>query len=242
MSVDTAEDLLDLDLRLSRLEMQVLGVGPTDKLKTTKQPQNETKKAAVPFNKASRHRDSSIQDDNDQDEMDVLDTKSSTAATGDKDLASRLSSLEQTVAGAFSKSSHQRSVMDQLESHWKDITKYLNDLDPGTALTHQQQIAAPLLYRRQEVLASADELKQAMHQVAEILHLLLIGQQQPGKTKITEMHVTKAPIFVSTAQAVPTTVKQQINDVEETLLALQDRVDAAALKMDRLLTGYQQLV
>mmetsp|Transcript_7081 Transcript_7081/g.14761 ORF Transcript_7081/g.14761 Transcript_7081/m.14761 type:complete len:253 (-) Transcript_7081:24-782(-) len=229
------EDLVALDLRLSRLEMRALGV------KLTTLPTQDTSKSLIKSMSSLSTQDSILEE---VDGMDIIDSSSSNAAGGNSDFASRLTTLEQTINNAFSKSSQQRSIIDQLDSHWKEIHDYFADLDPGTALTHQQQIAAPLLYRRQEVLACADELKQSMQQVAEILNLLMIGQNINSNSKISEMHVTKAPILCATAQPALSTreEQEQLDQVEKILTDLAERVDVAALKMDRMLTGYQQFV
>jgi hypothetical protein len=66
---------------------------------------------------------------------------------------------------------------------WLESDRLFAELDPGTALTHQQQPnapMAPILYRRQQVLCSADLLRQNMRLVSHILNLLLIGQGGRG--------------------------------------------------------------
>ena len=223
------DDLTEMEMRISRLEMHVIGV-QLSQLETSSSSSSPIKSMT------------SLKPVNDNNDRDVLDTSSTATLKGD-DFASRLTVMEQSVASAFSRSSVQRAAIDQLESHWKDIHRYLDDLDPGTALTHQQQIAAPLLYRRQEVLASAEELKHWMKQVSEILHLLLIGQSLPDTTKhISEMHVSKAPILVNTTIVLSTEQQNELLLLEQTFTDLAERVNAAGAKLDRLLVGYQQLI
>lgn len=65
----------------------------------------------------------------------------------------------------------------QNEKSWKEIQKLLRELDPGIALTHQQQ---PLLYKRQQVLASSDELFKDFSELDLILKLLLTGTKTDG--------------------------------------------------------------
>lgn len=60
---------------------------------------------------------------------------------------------------------------------WKEMEKLLRELDPGIALTHQQQ---PLLYKRQQVLASSDELSRDFSELDLILKLLLTGTKTNG--------------------------------------------------------------
>jgi|Transcript_21186 hypothetical protein len=72
-----------------------------------------------------------------------------------------------------------------LEEDLKECRRLSYELDPGAALTHQSSAglamgsksasSAPLLYRRQEVLASADILRSQMKNLSAIRDLLLIG-------------------------------------------------------------------
>jgi len=83
--------------------------------------------------------------------------------------------------GARSSSSASVSVMED----FADIDRLMSDLDAGAVLSHQgtaglasgpaaaqQPLTAPLLYRRQEVLASAESLKVGMGRLGEIRSLL----------------------------------------------------------------------
>jgi hypothetical protein len=53
---------------------------------------------------------------------------------------------------------------------WIECIKLLQELDPDIGLTHQQQ---PLLYKRQQILASSTDMKNDFHQLNLILNLLL---------------------------------------------------------------------
>jgi hypothetical protein len=55
---------------------------------------------------------------------------------------------------------------------WIECIKLLNELDPDIGLTHQQQ---PLLYKRQQVLASSYDLIKDFSELNIILNLLLKG-------------------------------------------------------------------
>jgi len=65
----------------------------------------------------------------------------------------------------------------QSQQSWKEIQKLLRELDPGIALTHQQQ---PLLYKRQQVLAVSDELANDFSELDVILKLLMSGTRVDG--------------------------------------------------------------
>lgn len=164
------------------------------------------------------------------------------------DLAQRLQLLEQRWQSTLIKSKTSGgngATSAPLSSMWAESTKLLNEeLDPGTALTHQQQIAAPILYRRQEVLASAKSFKDNMEQVSEILSLLLIDSQDSGNTKakMTESQVTQAPIVVPpSATMLSDDHKQRLDELVNSLLEIQQRADTATSRLDTVLDSYHSL-
>jgi len=61
------------------------------------------------------------------------------------------------------------STLHDNQQNWTQINKLLKELDPGIGLTHQQQ---PLLYKRQQVLASSDELQVNFKELNKMLALL----------------------------------------------------------------------
>lgn len=65
------------------------------------------------------------------------------------------------------------------EQSWKEIRKLLRELDPGIALTHQQQ---PLLYKRQQILAASGDLHRDFGELNAILGLLLSGTRSDGRS------------------------------------------------------------
>jgi hypothetical protein len=70
------------------------------------------------------------------------------------------------------------STPSALHSTWDESDCLLRDLDPGPTLTYQQTSKNyPILYRRKEVLVSADSIKAVMGQLATLLNLLLISQK-----------------------------------------------------------------
>lgn len=167
---------------------------------------------------------------------------------GDGGPTSRLHALEaklDSLATLQSSSSSDSSGSNDFRQLWQESDKLMMELDPGSALTHQQQIAAPLLYRRQAVLASADQLQHNMQKVHDILTLLAIGQAQiitnDHTTPISEMQVTKAPILT---QTVPPSLADQerLRKVEKNLVETQQQIESIAAHMDRLVSGYHSLV
>ena len=170
-----------------------------------------------------------------------------TETGGDGGPTSRLHALEAKLdsLATLQSSSSDSSGSNDFQQLWQESDKLMMELDPGSALTHQQQIAAPLLYRRQAVLASADQLQQNMQKVHDILTLVAIGQAQiittDHTTPISEMQVTKAPILT---QTVPPSLADQerLRKVEKNLVETQQQIDSIAARMDRLVAGYHSLV
>jgi hypothetical protein len=150
---------------------------------------------------------------------------------------------------------------------WVESLQRVEELDPGTALTHQQQIAAPLLYRRQEVLANAGDLAADLDRLSTIVSLLLIGQggggggggggglerggATPAKNKqgfgggenrenITASQVTSAPILVE--PSVSDDELSRLATLSESLNGAQERVDRVANTLDRILHQYHSTI
>jgi len=111
--------------------------------------------------------------------------------TSDESIDDRLAKLKATLDGKLAKASSESTTTGSSstpsssavatktsnEQHWKVIQKLLKELDPGIALTHQQQ---PLLYKRQQVLACSDELSNDFKQLDAILKLLLSNTRVDG--------------------------------------------------------------
>ena len=165
---------------------------------------------------------------------------------GNRDVATRMEALERQMA-ALSSSSAVAEVQKEIES-------IMEDLSPGTALTHQKQIMAPILYRRQEVLASSATFQADMENVAQILNLLDIQQQRQSNNRssqqITEQQVVQAPILMMVDSSVGTittamTAAEQTDKLDalsNTLVDLMTRVQQAGSKFDRMLHNYHALV
>jgi hypothetical protein len=103
-----------------------------------------------------------------------------------KDLTSRLDALE-----------HKFQSFSTPLTIWRESDALLQELHPQAGLTYQEPSTRndPILYRRQQVLASADDLKRDFAQLNTIMNLLLIAQ---STKKLSEEHVINAPIITST--------------------------------------------
>lgn len=189
---------------------------------------------------------------NDSDEQPLRNRAAQAAA----DVSSRVQALERQCAALAQQSS---AVTD-----WKEIDALMEELSPGTALTHQKQIMAPILYRRAEVLAASARFKADMEQVAQILHLLLISAKPAAEataflssstrsstatstTTITEQQVVHAPILMtdySNSEMMMSAVVEQerLDALSTTVVDLQARIQRASAKLDRILDNYASLV
>jgi hypothetical protein len=104
------------------------------------------------------------------------------------DIETRLDALQTKIKA---------STPSSLHSTWDESDRLLRDLDPGPTLTYQQTFKNyPILYRRKEVLASADSIKADMGQLSTLLNLLLISQKNID-SPLRQEQVTQAPILTS---------------------------------------------
>ena len=134
-----------------------------------------------------------------------------------------------------------QSAMDshttsQFRDTWQESDKLFRELDPGIALTHQQQ---PLLYRRQEILASADTMKRDMDELRKILHLLLTSQPSTSGP-LREDQVTQAPII--TGASISTEGERRLDALRLSLVDLNTRTTQLVGKMDNMLECYHAII
>ena len=136
----------------------------------------------------------------------------------------------------------ERSLQLPTSTHqlWSEVEAMEQDLTPGTALTHQKQIMAPMLYRRQQILAEQDTFRDDLEQVGQIMNLLLIDQDTHNNQLITEEQVVNAPIIVDTGLAADEVEK--LERLAEQVVELQGRVQKSAQRLDQVLESYSGLV
>ena len=136
------------------------------------------------------------------------------------DIPGRIDALQATVDKAHSSTTDLRTT-------WQESLALLQELDPGQGLTYQQQ---PLMYKRQEILAVAPQLKQDFHHLSTLVGLLHNTQQNgrggmgsggknSNKNPLTADSVTQAPLL--------TTVK--VPSLED-----QRRLDALRVQIEDL--------
>jgi len=167
-------------------------------------------------------------------ELQVQSTSDNKSTTAPSDVTARIEALE-------------RNALQQLPSStqqlWKEIESMQEDLSPGTALTHQKQIIAPILYRRQQILAEKDTFSADMEQVARILNLLLIDQDGSNAAVkgVTEQQVVNAPILVETTTNAEED-DERLDRLAEQAIDLQERAARVSHKLDSVLRNYAILV
>ena len=131
-----------------------------------------------------------------------------------------------------------------LQEDWNVIDQLLQELSPGTALTHQRQVVAPLIYRKQEILASASIYKKYIHEVQQILNLISIGQttkSSKNSNKITEQEIFNAPIIMETTEISPEQ-ETKLEVLSTTLMDLQHRVRNISYRLDTMIDHYTNLI
>jgi hypothetical protein len=143
------------------------------------------------------------------------------------DIAGRLDGVQNTI------NTH---TTTQFRETWQESQKLFRDLDPGMALTHQQQ---PLLYRRQEVLAASSSLERDMQELSKLLHLLKPRNDDNSKP-LREDQVTQAPILTN-FQISPQDEKR-LDDVRLTTDDLSKRIQALVTRTDTLLESYHTIM
>jgi len=156
--------------------------------------------------------------------------------------------------GSSSTTTTPQSSQSSLRSNLIEIAKLLDEeLDPGTALTHQQQVRAPILYRRQEVLCRADSFRSDLERVGEILALLSISTTSDNnesatattkKNKLQEHEVTQAPIVASAERIVVVDeYRARLSELERALAdEIGPRAEQSVRRFDELLNQYRAAI
>lgn len=144
------------------------------------------------------------------------------------DISGRLDAVQSRIDGATTQS---------FRETWAEIQNLLTELDPGMALTHQQQ---PLLYRRQEVLAAAPTLQEDMRELSTMMHLLKQGRDKATNQTLREDQVTQAPIL--TNYSISPEDQRRLDALRLTLQDLQARIQSLMGNTDKLLESYHTVM
>jgi uncharacterized coiled-coil protein SlyX len=170
-------------------------------------------------------------------------TSTSTSSISNQQLGSHTSSM---------------TMNTNLISIWNEIDKLMDELSAGTALTHQtNKSAAPMLYRKQDIVASADVLKRDMEYISTILNLISIdnnkstssGNYTTGSnvsttsgmtTVIAEEDVVNAPIVLQ--NSITSYQHDTLNTLSDKLMNLQNRTMMSSQKLDEMVHFYYQFI
>ena len=136
----------------------------------------------------------------------------------------------------IAKSKLDSTTTSQFRDTCQESENLMKELDPGMALTHQSQ---PLLYRRQEILAASDSLRQDMNELSKIFHLLLTAQPA-NSGPLREEQVTQAPII--TAPSISQEDERRLDALRLNLLDINGRTNKLVAKMDSILECYHAVM
>mmetsp|Transcript_54789 Transcript_54789/g.133039 ORF Transcript_54789/g.133039 Transcript_54789/m.133039 type:complete len:252 (-) Transcript_54789:281-1036(-) len=183
-------------------------------------------------------------------------TPPSIRKTDDDDIPSRLSKLQSQVEKKLQQQHQQQSQSSSSSSQqqvplrelWFESQQILKELDPGTALTHHTQ-HQPVLFKRQQVLAAANDLQADMKQLDELSKLLLTGtnskpSSSSSSSKSNMVVVSQAPILTSdnyTSTTVPQT-QERFDNLRMKILSLTRRTQLLEKQLSSLMESYHTTV
>jgi hypothetical protein len=158
-------------------------------------------------------------------------TELSSTSISAQELSSRLDSLQSIIDGHTTVS---------FRETWQESLKFLKELDPDIALTHQQQ---PLLYKRQQLLAASSQLQIDMQQLDVILKLLTYETKETASSSSIRLdQVTQATIVSSPNYSQSHKDQERLDTLRVTFGTLQTRVSNVQQQMQRLLESYHTVM
>mmetsp|Transcript_18183 Transcript_18183/g.24124 ORF Transcript_18183/g.24124 Transcript_18183/m.24124 type:complete len:255 (-) Transcript_18183:400-1164(-) len=179
---------------------------------------------------------------------------------GGGDISSRIDRLFLLISRASVPSSSTSKTkafdaLSSLERDWKESKKLAAELDPGSFLARQglptndsagapASVSAPMIYRRQEILASSDFLKDGMEQLNLAREALLLSSDIEKVPLPPQERYTKSAILSSGRYdyAMDDSVQTRLEDVAIKIKSLQKRSVAASNKMDELVDRYHMVM
>jgi hypothetical protein len=125
------------------------------------------------------------------------------------------------------------STIKSTRDTWKESLALLKELDPDIALTHQQQ---PLLYKRQQVLASSTQLEEDMKQLDTVLKLITTDStSSSGPLRLDQ--IVQAPI-VSSYKPIAPADEKRLENLRSKQLETQQRIQTLQQTLQLLLESY----
>lgn len=120
----------------------------------------------------------------------------------------------------------ENSLKERFDGH-DEILLMLDDLSPKTALTYNASVGiAPLLYRQQEILASANDYRAVLQQLQQASQLIINDNSKAD--------LTSSSLFESIDE-----YPSGLDKLEESLENIQQRTKRLAARLDHLLDHYE---
>jgi hypothetical protein len=169
-------------------------------------------------------------------------TSSSSNALPETDVPDRLAALQVLV---------DKYTTTEIRTTWHESHRLLQELDPGEGLTYQQQ---PLLYKRQEILAAAPQLRQDFQHLSTLVGLLHNTQQQQQQQQqvgggggggtntnpLTADTVTQAPILTSLQVSLDD--QRRLDSLRVQVEDLNGRTRTMTTRLHQLLEAYHAIM
>lgn len=148
-------------------------------------------------------------------------------------------SVEQRLSAL--KTLYESTTDPSLRDTFAESDRLMQELDAGTALTHQtSDLTTPLYYRRQEILSSADDLKVDFDRLMQVLNLILVSQPPSRDRPLRQEEVTQAPIV--TVPPISEENVARLDSLNSNVDDLSSRTQAVARRVDALLKLHQSLI
>lgn len=139
-----------------------------------------------------------------------------------------------------------------LHQEFRTIDRLLSELAmsplAGPAASVGGNANAPLLFRRQEILASSNSMKQDMELLSRIRELTMIGvkvnDSNKYKSSNNESNVVNCPIIASERYNLPSDpeAKERLERLCFRVAELHKRSAAVSIRADRMLDSYGQIM
>eukprot|EP00984_Skeletonema_dohrnii_P003152 scaffold1048_cov101-Skeletonema_dohrnii-CCMP3373.AAC.1 len=135
-----------------------------------------------------------------------------------------------------------------LHQEFRTIDRLLSELAmsplAGPAASVGGNANAPLLFRRQEILASSDSMKRDMEVLSRIRELTMIGVKVTNDTNKSESNVVNCPIIASDRYNLPSDpeAKERLERLCFRVAEVHKRSTAVSIRADRMLDSYGQVM
>jgi len=135
-----------------------------------------------------------------------------------------------------------------LHQEFRTIDRLLSELAmsplAGPAASVGGNANAPLLFRRQEILASSDSMKRDMEVLSRIRELTMIGVKVTNDTNKSESNVVNCPIVASERYNLPSDpeAKERLERLCFRVAEVHKRSTAVSIRADRMLDSYGKVM